>query len=175
MRSRTPLVLMEQLVMVLVFALSAAFCLRIFVLSDRISRENEATTHAALLAQNTAELLKGRGSSWEQVLEAQGWKNTADGWQMEYNKAWEPFTAASVARCGMEEEPWRRVPRYRIEVREEETEIHGLCKVSIQVFDVQEAVRQPDGLSDSSRYGQWDQAGSLIQIPAAWQEVQSYE
>lgn len=34
MRSKAPLVLMEQLVMVLVFALAAALCVQVFVLSD---------------------------------------------------------------------------------------------------------------------------------------------
>ena len=34
MRSKTPLALMEQMVMVLVFALAAALCLQVFVVSD---------------------------------------------------------------------------------------------------------------------------------------------
>ena len=43
MKSRAPLALMEQTVMVLVFALAAALCLRAFVLADGISRQVEAT------------------------------------------------------------------------------------------------------------------------------------
>ena len=39
MKNRTSLVLMEQLVMVLVFALAAAVCLTVFAEADRISRE----------------------------------------------------------------------------------------------------------------------------------------
>lgn len=69
MRSKTPLILMEQLVMVLVFALAAAICLRIFVYAEGISKRNEALATAALLAQNTAEELKmSRGEAlldWE--------------------------------------------------------------------------------------------------------------
>ena len=38
MRSKAPLALMEQMVMVLVFALAAALCLQAFALADRISR-----------------------------------------------------------------------------------------------------------------------------------------
>ena len=40
MRSKAPLALMEQMVMVLVFALAAALCLQAFALADRISRQN---------------------------------------------------------------------------------------------------------------------------------------
>ena len=39
MRSKAPLALMEQMVMVLVFALAAALCLQAFALADRISRQ----------------------------------------------------------------------------------------------------------------------------------------
>ena len=46
MRSKAPLVLMEQAVMVLVFALAAALCLRAFVWSDQLSRQNEARDRA---------------------------------------------------------------------------------------------------------------------------------
>ena len=56
MRSKTPLALMEQMVMVLVFALAAALCLQVFVVTDRMSERNKDIDHAVLLAQNTAEL-----------------------------------------------------------------------------------------------------------------------
>lgn len=58
MSSKAPLVLMEQLVMVLVFALAAALCVQAFALADRISQQNEARDQAVLAAQSTAELLK---------------------------------------------------------------------------------------------------------------------
>ena len=37
MHSKAPLALMEQIIMLLVFALSAALCLQVFALSGRIS------------------------------------------------------------------------------------------------------------------------------------------
>jgi len=58
MKSRTSLVLMEQLVMVLIFALAAALCLSVFAQADRISRETQRRDEAVLLAQNGAEVLK---------------------------------------------------------------------------------------------------------------------
>ena len=61
MRSKSPLALMEQVVMVLVFALAAALCLQVFVLSDQMSEKNRDTDRAVLLAQNTAETIKACG------------------------------------------------------------------------------------------------------------------
>ena len=58
MRSKAPLVLMEQLIMVLVFAVAAALCLRMFVGSDNLSRRYAATDRTVLEAQAAAEQLK---------------------------------------------------------------------------------------------------------------------
>ena len=68
MKSRAPLALMEQLVMVLVFALAAALCVQAFFASDRMSRQGEARDRAVLLAQNAAEYLKEYGAEQIQVL-----------------------------------------------------------------------------------------------------------
>lgn len=62
MRNKASLVLLEQLVMILVFSLAAAMCLRIFAWSDRTSREMELQDKAAVLCQNAAETLKAEGS-----------------------------------------------------------------------------------------------------------------
>ena len=110
MRSKTPLVLMEQLVMVLVFAMAAAICLQVFGLSDRLSKENEARAEAALLAQNTAEELKS--SYGEALLD------------------WEEVDG----RYFMEEEG------YRVQVQAAETEISGLRKVELQVLQEEEVL-----------------------------------
>lgn len=58
MRSRTPLMMMEQLVMVLVFALAAALCLQAFSLSDRLSRGSADRDRAVVQAENAAEVIK---------------------------------------------------------------------------------------------------------------------
>ena len=63
MRSKTPLALMEQAIMVLVFALAAVLCLRVFVWSDRTSELAEAKDMAALRAQSAAEIIKNEGRS----------------------------------------------------------------------------------------------------------------
>lgn len=65
MRSKASLFLMEQLVMVLVFALAAAVCLQVFVRAEEISAETARRDEAVVIAQNAAELLKAGDSAQE--------------------------------------------------------------------------------------------------------------
>ena len=58
MKNRASLVLMEQLVMVLVFALAAALCLRAFVQARNISEGIYHQDEAVVIAQNAAQALK---------------------------------------------------------------------------------------------------------------------
>ena len=71
MRSRASLFLMEQLVMILVFSLAAALCLRLFARTQEISLETARQDAAVAMAQNGAELLKVgiRGEEIEKKLE----------------------------------------------------------------------------------------------------------
>lgn len=114
MRSRTPLALMEQLVMILVFALAAAFCLRIFVLSDRISKDNQVFSYALFEAQNTAELLKETGGDWEQTLIVQGWIQSDGCWRREVQE-------------GLDD--------YRLEIEESMIQEDEICRIEIRVID----------------------------------------
>ncbi|MBR4290203.1 MAG: hypothetical protein IKT52_06155 [Oscillospiraceae bacterium] len=61
MKSKAPLFLMEQLVMLLVFALAAALCLSVFARVNAISLQIVRRDEAVLLAQNAAELLQATG------------------------------------------------------------------------------------------------------------------
>ena len=67
MRNKSPLSLMEQMLMVLVFALAAALCLQGFVLANRISTRIEARNHAVTIAQNAAEIVKHLSGDLEQT------------------------------------------------------------------------------------------------------------
>ena len=58
MKSKASLLLMEQLVMLLVFALAAALCLQAFAKAEVISAETARRDRAVVLARNAAELLK---------------------------------------------------------------------------------------------------------------------
>lgn len=58
MKNKASLVLLEQLIMTLVFALAAAICLQIFVKADSVSLETARLGQAQVLAQNAAEAVK---------------------------------------------------------------------------------------------------------------------
>lgn len=120
MKNKTPLVLMEQLVMVLVFALAAALCLRAFALSDQISRENERRSQAAHVAQNAAETLKACGGDFAQAAALLGGGETADGWSVCYDEAW--TVTADSASCA-----------YRLKLREENSPVPGLGQAQVRV------------------------------------------
>lgn len=65
MRSKASLMLMEQLIMVLVFALAAAACLGVFVKADGVSKETTLRDRAVVLAQNGAEVMKSCSGDME--------------------------------------------------------------------------------------------------------------
>lgn len=88
-RSKVPLVLMEQLVMLLVFALAAAVCLRIFIFADRASRQVQDRDRAAELVQNTAQVLQHTGGDFSrtaELLDAQYWDETS--LMIDYDSDW---------------------------------------------------------------------------------------
>lgn len=68
MKNRTSLMLMEQLIMVLVFALAAAICLDIFIKADEISRHVARRDEAVLIAQNAAEVLKATSGDTDRTM-----------------------------------------------------------------------------------------------------------
>lgn len=67
MKNRASLVLMEQLIMLLVFALTASVCLRAFIRADQIARETALRDQAVVLAQNGAETLKACDGNLEKA------------------------------------------------------------------------------------------------------------
>ena len=87
MKSKAPLAMMEQLVMVLVFALAAALCLQTFVLSGKISKKTEAKNRAVTEAQNAAEIMKNGGFS--KYLERYAPKQTEEESVSFFTKDWE--------------------------------------------------------------------------------------
>ena len=67
--SKAPLVLMEQVIMVLVFALVAALCIQAFVLSRTLSIGMTDRDHAMNVSQTLAETVKACGGDMEAVCE----------------------------------------------------------------------------------------------------------
>jgi hypothetical protein len=97
MRSKAPLALLEQLVMVLVFALAAALCVQVFVLSDRTSRHNEARDRAVVEVQNVAETLKACHGDYTELTALRGGEWNGALWGCSYDSDWAPLTAGDGA------------------------------------------------------------------------------
>lgn len=76
MKHKASLLLMEQLVMILVFAAAAGVCLQLFAAADRISVETARRDRAVVLARNAAELLKATEGDQEaaEALGADGYR-----------------------------------------------------------------------------------------------------
>ena len=67
MKHKSPLALMEQLIMVLVFALIAAMCVGLFVKSNQTSHDTQFRDGAVLVAQNGAEAVKNCAGDLEET------------------------------------------------------------------------------------------------------------
>ena len=102
MRSKAPLVLMEQVIMVLVFALAAAVCVRMFALSEQISKASAEQNQATLAAQNAAEIMKNCRGDGEKAASLGGGTWTtgdtdSDGvWEINYDANWTRTESSSV-------------------------------------------------------------------------------
>lgn len=68
-RSKAPLALMEQIIMILVFALASAICLQAFVYADHLSRTGEQTHTAMTKAQQVAEYCKANKGDLDKICE----------------------------------------------------------------------------------------------------------
>ena len=108
MRSKAPLALIEQVIMLLVFALSAALCLWAFVWADTSSQNSVARDHALIHAQSMAETLKSTDGDFAAAAELCGgtWENGI--WTIHYDKNWVQVSAqgsyvlsASPAESGL--------------------------------------------------------------------------
>lgn len=76
MRSKSPLTLIELVIMIAVFALAAALCLQAFVWADLKSDANQQRDRALLAAQTAAEQIKEAGFAESSSLEKEGFTLT---------------------------------------------------------------------------------------------------
>ena len=91
MKSKAPLMLMEQMIMLLVFALAAALCMQAFVKSDSLSKGSEARDSAVLAVQSAAEALRysqGDFAQAAEILETEQYDQ--DSLQVDYTEDWTP-------------------------------------------------------------------------------------
>ena len=95
-RSRASLFLMEQLVVILVFAICAAACVRIFVGSYLMAGESRDRKNALLLAENIAESFKAAAGDLivlQDILQAEGSFGEME-FTLYYNSKLEPVVAS---------------------------------------------------------------------------------
>lgn len=85
-RSKAPLALMEQIIMILVFALASAVCLQAFVYSDKLSDDGAKTELAATRAQTVAEYCKANHGDLERVSALLEGERTEDGVSVDYRE-----------------------------------------------------------------------------------------
>lgn len=102
MRSKAPLALMEQLIMVLVFALAAALCLRAFVGADGLSREKELRDRALTEAQSMAEMTKACAGDLALAAADLGGRQEEGRWVRLFDGNWGLTEREELADCRVE-------------------------------------------------------------------------
>lgn len=166
MKNKAPLALMEQMVMLLVFALAAALCLQAFIKSDEISLRSQARSDAALAAQNVAEIARHSGGSAEYAL-----METAKKLGVSYQKIAGNISANLVIFYDKEWKPVTEEGDYILTVQEIPAAEAGLQKILIQVADLsnREDAVQMEALVDLP------EEELLFELETAWLEEEAYE
>lgn len=149
-RSKTSLLLMEQLVTLLIFALAAAVCLQVFVKADALSRDMEARDKAAVICQNAAETIQYCGGDLEAALTQMsgapaGWR-PGFGYFQSYDADGEPLPDDGTLRSAS----------YTLRAQEIDSGVPGLGKAKITYY-------QNHGTAEE-----------LFSLETAWQEVDSH-
>lgn len=107
MKSKAPLALMEQMVMIAVFALAAALCLQVFVLSHTLSVDGANRDRAVTAVQNMAEALKLCRGDYEAAAQLLGGETAEEGLCIRYDEKWQQTSrgqeAFSVQACALEQ------------------------------------------------------------------------
>ncbi len=153
-RSKAPLAMMEQMVMLLVFALAAALCLQAFVKSDSMSKGGEAQDRAVLLCQNVAEALRSNGGDPGEALctvTGQSLATDQGDYTARFDENWELIEGGQSLSSGKQ--------YYFARVSELDSAIPDLGKAEVYV----ESVAPADG-----------EITRIFEIEVAWQEVSAH-
>ena len=86
--SKTPLFLMELVIMLLVFSISAAVCLRVFAGAQNISKQSHQLDHAVLEAQKASERWKASHGNLEETAAYMGALPDENGFSVFYEEEW---------------------------------------------------------------------------------------
>lgn len=88
MKSKAPLAMIEQIVMVLVFALAAVFFIQMFVVAEKISEKNMVMGRAVVEAQNIAAELKVEEELDNIAFLQKAVKQSQGEWVLYYDEDW---------------------------------------------------------------------------------------
>lgn len=105
MKNKAPLALMEQTVMILVFALAGVLCLRAFVWADGHSRDNAMRDQALLLAQNAAQILKSESGDYADAARMYGGEWDEKQWTVFYDDQGQQTPGDGAYRLSVVPEP----------------------------------------------------------------------
>lgn len=94
--SKTPLFLMELVLMLLIFSLSAGICLQIFAKAKRISIESRELDDALLESQKAAEYWKATQGDLQQTAALLRGRQEAEEILVFYDAAWQPVQTDGV-------------------------------------------------------------------------------
>ena len=88
-KSKSTLALMEQVIMILVFAVTAAFCVQAFVKAELLSRQLSERDKAVGVCQTAAETVKALHGNMEQAADFLGGTAGKEEFVLYYSKTWE--------------------------------------------------------------------------------------
>lgn len=115
-RNRASLVLIEQVIMLLVFALASALCIKAFAWADTESAAAAERDKALLMAQNAAQIIKNSGD----IAAAELLGGCAEGerWIIYYDEEWQSVEGGGVYTLTAEpkEDGLRYMSAARVEV-----------------------------------------------------------
>lgn len=138
MKAKAPLAMIELCIMLLVFSLAAALCLRAFAWSGSVSRRTEAKDQALLHAQSAAEVLKSYHGDFSAASSFYGGivNETKTQWVLSYNEDWQPSGTA-----------------YQITLTREERTLHfGSASVCVTDRDGEELISFLVGWQEEGSY-----------------------
>ena len=129
MRSKAPLALIEQVVMLLVFALAAVVCLWAFVWADVQSKETVDREQALIQAQSAAEVLKHCDGDCVAAVADFGGTWDGDVWTIQYDDDWQQTEGEGT---------------YVLQVSHEESGSDYLGLAAVEVFQEQKRLAALD-------------------------------
>lgn len=88
--SKSGLFLMELILVILLFAISAAICLQMFTYASLTAQNAENLSYATLAARSAAECVQATGGDLDQVAEYLSGTANGSGLQVGYDDQWQP-------------------------------------------------------------------------------------